>query len=99
MSLGCVAKQRTIDTEVIQEVFGDLDLRTMFSKEAVCPEIRGTEGIDAELLSNGTPRPPRRSWAMRFASALVVVAAVSCVIRLVKGACGEYSCLNEPSGS
>jgi general secretion pathway protein A len=76
MSLGCVAKQRTIDVDVIREVLSDLDLRSMFAEPASAPEPEEPKVLVPSWLSREPSRSPLRSWLLRFA-ALVLVAGVS----------------------
>ena len=76
MSLGCVAKQKTIDMDVIREVVGDLDLRPMFTKPAVVSKSeKGKESMPV-LLSDDTSWLPRRSWSIGFVLALTLMATV-----------------------
>lgn len=85
MSLGCVAKQKTIDTDVIREVVGDLDLRPMFTESADTSKFKQPKESMPALLSQETSRLPLRSWSMRFVLALVLVAAVSGLFARTKG--------------
>jgi type II secretory pathway predicted ATPase ExeA len=83
MSLGCVNKQKTIDTDVIQEVHGDLDLRPMFAEPVGASKSEERKEPETAILSHETSRSPLRSWSMRFAlaSALVVAAVSGLLVR------------------
>jgi type II secretory pathway predicted ATPase ExeA len=81
MSVGCVAKQKTIDADVIQEVLADLDLRPMFdrateSAEAESPKIAAAKPA-APAVKPEPSRSALKAWSARFALALSLVAAVS----------------------
>ena len=75
MSLGCVNKQKTIDTDVLQEVFADLDLRPIFAEPATASKPE--EAVAAVSTHKATPSS-LRSWSIRLAlAASLVVAAES----------------------
>jgi type II secretory pathway predicted ATPase ExeA len=77
MSLGCVAKQKTIDADVIQEVLADLDLRPMFDGPAGVPEPQEPKAPAQSAPSPEALRSPLRAWSVRFALAFLLVTAVS----------------------
>ena len=62
MSLGCVNKQKTIDTDVIREVLVDLDLGSLFPDESkVSKSERPKESIRARSSSGTSQSPPQSS--------------------------------------
>src|SRR3984885_4975641 len=77
MSLGCVAKQRTIGVDVIREVLDDLDLRPMFSESPSVAGVSEQKVVASPLLSYGKARLPLQVWSVRFALALALVLAIS----------------------
>ncbi len=68
MSLGCVNKQKTIDTDVIREVLGDLDLGSLFPDASkVSKSERPKESVPARS-SSGTSQSPLQSSLVRQVS-------------------------------
>jgi LysM repeat protein len=65
MSLGCVNKQKTIDTDVIREVLGDLDLGSLFPETSRVSKFeRPKESVPAKS-SSGTSQSPLQSSLVR----------------------------------
>jgi general secretion pathway protein A len=65
LSLGFVAKQKTIDADVVREVITDLDLRPMFPDAPVILKSEGPKGPKSAQISDQKPGSPvrtRRSW-------------------------------------
>jgi type II secretory pathway predicted ATPase ExeA len=77
MSLGCVAEQRTIGADVIQEVLADLDLRPMFEGPGSIPEPEKRKAPAVNVPSPEERWSPPRAWSARFALAFLLVAALS----------------------
>jgi general secretion pathway protein A len=77
MSLGCVAKQRTIDADTIHEVIRDLDVRSIFDTPVTSSKSKEPKVLAPVRISSREHRPPLRSWAKRFAAALALMAAVA----------------------
>jgi len=77
MSLGCVAKQKTIDADVIREVLGDLDLRPMFTEPESVPQSADVKAPVRSVPAYKEPRLPLQTWSVRLALALLLVAVVS----------------------
>lgn len=80
MSLGCVAKQKTIDGDVIREVLGDLDLRPMYTEPVSVPEPGEAKVPVLSVPSSEAPRSLLQTWSVRCALVLLLVAAVSWVL-------------------
>jgi type II secretory pathway predicted ATPase ExeA len=73
MSIGCVAKQKTIDTDIIWEVIHDLDLRTLVSEPEAGSASKDSPK-DAKLIASSPSFLSRlRGWSMRLAFAAVVL--------------------------
>jgi type II secretory pathway predicted ATPase ExeA len=83
MSIGCVYKQKSIDAEVIREVLGDLDLRSMFPELTRVSKSEEPNELVPALLSRETSRSRLRRWSIRLAlaSALVIVAVNGLLVR------------------
>jgi general secretion pathway protein A len=74
MSLGCVNKQKTIDTDVIQEVIGDLDLRPMFPEPANLSRLEETKEPVAAGSFPKRSQSPLRNRLMQFGLAVGLIA-------------------------
>jgi type II secretory pathway predicted ATPase ExeA len=81
MSLGCVEKQRTIDTGVIKEVVADLDLRPMFAEPAATPVRREQPKERVPRFISDTSQ---LTWFLRFALALLLIVAVGWLLAHAK---------------
>jgi general secretion pathway protein A len=84
MSLGCVAKQKTIEADVIREVARDLDLRPIFTEPAsISKSQKLMEPVPIPLSNKMTSLSLLRGWSLRFALgfALVVGAASGLLVR------------------
>ncbi len=79
MSLGCVAKQRTIEAEVVQEVLGDLDLGPLFA-EPTNRLDKPQVPVPSSPSCMPTASSPIRTWAQRSALALGLVLVLAAVI-------------------
>jgi type II secretory pathway predicted ATPase ExeA len=75
ISLGFVAKQKTIDTDVITEVLRDLDLTPMRAQPTGIPEARAANLFTASVPLNPLPRP-LITRAVRSALALGLIGAL-----------------------
>lgn len=85
MSLGCATKQRTIDTEVVKEVIGDLDLRPLFTKPETVTKFTEPKEPIRGLVSRESSQSMLRRWSIRFAlTAALVVAIMSGLLMRTK---------------
>jgi LysM repeat protein len=87
MSLGCVAKQRTIDVDIIGEVLGDLDLGAVSVEQARTESVQ-TDSMKVARPNEGTASMPvvlspvnsgasPLVWRICSAAALAVLAVLS----------------------
>jgi general secretion pathway protein A len=98
MSLGCVAKQKTIDADVIREVIHDLDVRFIFAAPETASKSKKPKAPMPVCVSSEGSRPPLRSWAKRFASAVVLMAATALSGLLVPTAGNELNTFASATG-
>jgi general secretion pathway protein A len=73
MSIGCVEKQKTIDTDIIQEVITDLDLRALVSEPEVGSESEESIGVAQPTASSASFLSRLRGWSARLAFAGVML--------------------------
>ena len=83
MSLGCVNKQKTIDTDVIRQVLRDLDLRPMGSEPTAVSRSEELREFVPALAPRERLRSLLPSWAIGLALAIgfVVVAVSGLLVR------------------
>jgi general secretion pathway protein A len=78
ISLGFVAKQKTIDAGVIREVLGDLDLRPIFGKPAsISKSEKLMEPVPIPLSNKMKSLSSLRGWSLRFAFGFALVVGVA----------------------
>ena len=65
ISLGSVNKQKTIDEDVIREVLGDLDLRSIFSEPTIVSKSEKSKVSVPTLSSSDASQLPPKSWSVR----------------------------------
>lgn len=65
ISLGSVNKQKTIDEDVIREVLGDLDLRSIFSEPTIVSKSEKSKDSVPTLSSSDASQLPPKSWSVR----------------------------------
>jgi type II secretory pathway predicted ATPase ExeA len=82
MSLGCVNKQKTIDTDVVREVLADLDLRPMFTEPVTVSNSEKPKELVPALPSRKTFPSSLRSWSIWLALAAALVVAADCCLLL-----------------
>ncbi|MGB9433128.1 MAG: AAA family ATPase [Candidatus Acidiferrum sp.] len=75
MSIGYVAKQKSIDVDVIREVMADLDLRPLLPEPEIATKAEEPNEAAKALVSHGLSRSRLQSWSLRLGFALLVVVA------------------------
>jgi general secretion pathway protein A len=78
MSLGCVNKQKVVDSDIVEEVIGDLDLRPMFPAPApaAASPFSETAQRPAALASTEKSRSTLRNQLRRFGLAFALSAVL-----------------------
>jgi general secretion pathway protein A len=80
MSLGYVAKQRTIDMDLIREAVDDLDLRPMAIEPTSIAKARESIEPPTQKSFRANFWPSLRVWSMRVAAAMALIITLSWVL-------------------
>jgi general secretion pathway protein A len=77
MSLGYVAKQETIDVDIIREVVSDLDLSPLFEDSAGASNLEKPSAPLRNVILSEPTRPFLLGWPLRLAACLALVVTLS----------------------